>query len=54
MDPRLLVRLFPRLRGKVIGSAEEVEVPMGLKQTFEDMPVVEDISERKVPKFRAC
>jgi hypothetical protein len=32
VDPRLLVRAFPAFRGKLIGSAEEVEVYEGLRE----------------------
>ena len=44
IDPRLLVRLFTRLRGKVIGSAEEIEVYQGLEDILVDMPSIDDIS----------
>ena len=44
VDPRLIVRLFPVLRGKVIGSAEEVEVYEGLRVVLEEMPTVDEIS----------
>lgn len=43
-DPRLLVRLFPEYRGKVIGSAEDVDVFEGLKPLLEDMDTVKDMS----------
>lgn len=45
VDPRLVVRLFPKLRGKVIGSAEEVDVLDGVKTVLEAMPPIEDIGE---------
>lgn len=45
IDPRLLVRLFPEYRGKIIGTAEEVEVFDGLKPLLEGMSTVEDISK---------
>ena len=45
VDPRLLVRLYPALRGKTIGSAEEVETLDGLAKVFEEMPPISDISE---------
>ena len=44
-DPRLIVRLFTRLRGKVIGSAEEIDIYDGLRSTLIDMPPIDDISE---------
>lgn len=44
VDPRLLVRLFPTLRGKIIGSAEEVEVYEGLRVTLSEMPTIDEIS----------
>ncbi|WVQ83199.1 hypothetical protein IAT38_005338 [Cryptococcus sp. DSM 104549] len=42
-DPRLVVRSFSVLRGKVIGKEEEVEVYAGLKDVLMSMPSVEDI-----------
>ena len=45
IDPRLLVRVFPIFRGKVIGSAEEVEVYEGLRQVLIDMPPIDKISK---------
>lgn len=45
IDPRLIVRIFPKYRGKLIGTAEEVEVFDGLRSTLEDMGSIEDISE---------
>ena len=45
IDPRLVVRLFPALKGKTIGWAEEVEVFKGLKSILEDMPDIDQISE---------
>lgn len=45
VDPRLLVRLFSGYRGKVIGSAEEVETYQGLKDLLENTPPLEEISE---------
>jgi hypothetical protein len=45
VDPRILVRSFPTLRGKLIGSAEEVEVYHGLKDVLVGMPEIEDIGE---------
>jgi hypothetical protein len=44
VDPRLLVRLFPALRGKIIGSAEEVEVYEGLRTVLSEMPTIDEIS----------
>lgn len=44
IDPRLIVRLFPKYRGKLIGTAEEVEVFDGLRSTLEKMDPIEDIS----------
>jgi hypothetical protein len=44
-DPRLIVRVFPALRGKIIGSAEEIEVFEGVRSVLSEMPPVEDISE---------
>lgn len=43
LDVRLLVRLFPKIRGKVIGSAEEVEVFAGLAVPLREMDTVEEI-----------
>ena len=45
VDPRLLVRLFPTFRGKVIGSSEEIEVLQGLRGVLEEMPSIDEISE---------
>jgi hypothetical protein len=45
LDVRLLVRLFPRIRGKIIGSAEEVEVFAALEEPLREMDSVEDISK---------
>jgi hypothetical protein len=45
VDPRILVRSFPSLRGKLIGSAEEVEVYEGLKDVLSGMPDLEGIGE---------
>jgi hypothetical protein len=47
VDPRLVVRLFTKLRGKVIGTAEEVEVMEGVRPVFADMSSIDDISESK-------
>lgn len=44
VDPRLVVRLFTKLRGKVIGTAEEVEVLEGVRPVFADMSSIDDIS----------
>ena len=44
VDPRLLVRIYASLRGKLIGSAEEVEVCRGLKDVLVSMPPLSDIS----------
>lgn len=49
VDVRLLVRLFPRIRGKVIGSAEEVEVFAALEAPFREMDSVDEISVYFVP-----
>jgi len=43
VDPRIIVRSFPDLRGKLIGSAEEVEVYHGLKEVLSSMPDIDDI-----------
>jgi hypothetical protein len=45
VDPRLLVRLYPKFRGKVIGSAEEVEVFQGLMDVMSGMLSIDQISE---------
>jgi hypothetical protein len=45
IDPRILVRSFPTLRGKLIGSAEEVEVYQGLKDVLSNMTSVDDIGQ---------
>ena len=42
VDPRLIVRLFPVFRGKLIGSAEEVEVYRGLASLLDDLAPIED------------
>ncbi|KAL1413618.1 hypothetical protein Q8F55_001393 [Vanrija albida] len=42
IDPRLIVRLYPAYRGKLIGTAEEVEVFDGLKPIFENMGTIEE------------
>lgn len=44
VDPRILVRIYASLRGKLIGSAEEVEVCEGLKDVLVSMPPLADIS----------
>jgi hypothetical protein len=44
VDPRLLVRAFPAFRGKLIGSAEEVEVYEGLREILADLPTAESLS----------
>ncbi|WVR07166.1 hypothetical protein IAU60_004207 [Kwoniella sp. DSM 27419] len=43
VDPRLVVRCFTDLRGKLIGSEEEVESVEGLKQALEEMSSVDEI-----------
>lgn len=45
VDPRILVRSFPTLRGKLIGSAEEVEVYSGLKVVLANMPSIEEVGK---------
>jgi hypothetical protein len=45
VDPRVLVRSFSALRGKLIGSAEEVEVYQGLRDVLASMPSVDEIGE---------
>lgn len=45
IDPRLTVRSFSALRGKTIGSAEEVEVYEGLRDVLEDMGDIDAIGE---------
>jgi hypothetical protein len=45
IDPRLVVRLYTTFRGKVLGSAEEVEVYEGLKEIFSEMPTLDGASE---------
>ncbi|WWC70320.1 uncharacterized protein I206_104270 [Kwoniella pini CBS 10737] len=42
-DPRLLVRCFGDLRGRLIGSEETVEIFEGLKEIFERIGSVDDI-----------
>lgn len=44
VDPRILVRIYASLRGKLIGSAEEVEVCEGLKDVLVSTPPLSDIS----------
>ena len=44
IDPRLLVRLYPTFRGKIIGSAEEVEVFEGLRDVLSEMRTVDETS----------
>jgi len=46
IDPRLIVRAFSSLRGKIIGSAEEVEIYQGLQTVLEEMPNIDDISKQ--------
>lgn len=46
VDPRWIVRLFEGLRGKMIGSEEEGEIPSGLTSTFMDMDLMDDMSKR--------
>ncbi|WVW83780.1 hypothetical protein I302_105801 [Kwoniella bestiolae CBS 10118] len=43
VDPRILVRCFGGLRGKLIGSEEGVEVYEGVREVLERMGGVEDI-----------
>ncbi|WWC89446.1 uncharacterized protein L201_004370 [Kwoniella dendrophila CBS 6074] len=43
IDPRLLVRCFSDLRGKLIGSEESIEVFEGVKEVLERMGGVHDI-----------
>jgi hypothetical protein len=43
VEPRLIVRAFPAFRGKIIGSAEEVDVYKGLTGVLADMPDVDAI-----------
>lgn len=45
VDPRVLVRVYDSLRGKLIGSAEEIEVHEGLKGVLTSMPPLSEISE---------
>lgn len=45
IDPRVLVRVYANLRGKLIGSAEEVEVFEGLRDVLSTMPPTSSISE---------
>lgn len=45
VDPRLIVRTFSDLRGKLIGSEEEVDVYGGLCPVLGDMPDVRGIGE---------
>lgn len=45
VDPRLIVRSFADLRGKLIGSEEEVDVLEGLCGVLDDMPDVRGIGE---------
>lgn len=45
VDPRLLVRVFASLRGKLIGSAEELEVYEGLREILSSMPSVSEIGQ---------
>lgn len=55
VDPRLLVRTFPVFRGKLIGSAEEVEVYEGLREILADMPTVDSLSTTSpVSSSRPC
>jgi vacuolar protein sorting-associated protein 3 len=44
-DPRLLVRLFPELRGDLISRDEEIEVFGGLESQVREAQNVDDISE---------
>lgn len=48
VDPRIIVRSFPDLRGKLIGSAEEVEVYHGLKEVLSSMPSIDDIGKSHI------
>jgi hypothetical protein len=50
IDARLIVRLFPGLRGKMIGSEEEVDIFQGLKGMLEDMDDVEDIGQLRISR----
>lgn len=53
IDPRLVVRLFTKLRGKVIGTAEQVEVFEGIRPVLADMSTIDDISESSKNLFLA-
>ncbi|ORY34108.1 hypothetical protein BCR39DRAFT_518520 [Naematelia encephala] len=50
IDPRVLVRLYSKYRGKVIGSAEEVEVFEGLRAVLEEMPSVDEIIANSIKR----
>ncbi|RSH83741.1 hypothetical protein EHS25_005356 [Saitozyma podzolica] len=50
VDPRLLVRAFPAFRGKLIGSAEEVEVYEGLREILADMPTVDSLISSSIKR----
>ncbi|EIW70778.1 hypothetical protein TREMEDRAFT_68217 [Tremella mesenterica DSM 1558] len=50
VDPRLIVRLFPAFRGKVIGSAEDVEVYEGLREVVLEMPTVDQIIANSIKR----
>ena len=48
IDARLIVRLFPALRGKVIGSEEEVDIFQGLRTILEEMDDIDGIGEQSL------
>ncbi|WVF71576.1 hypothetical protein IAT40_006384 [Kwoniella sp. CBS 6097] len=50
VDPRILVRCFTELRGKVIGSEEEVDSYAGLQKLFEEMSSVEGIISSSIKR----
>ncbi|OCF40481.1 hypothetical protein I317_05719 [Kwoniella heveanensis CBS 569] len=50
VDPRILVRCYTDLRGKVIGSEEEVDSYAGLQKVLEDMPSVEEIISSSIKR----
>ncbi|WRT66239.1 uncharacterized protein IL334_003192 [Kwoniella shivajii] len=48
IDPRLIVRSFSDLRGKLIGSEETIDVFKGVKDILERINSVEDIISRSI------
>jgi hypothetical protein len=54
IDPRLIVRSYTALRGKLLGSEEEVDIFDGLRDVLHEMPAVDAIGECASGHFTDC